>query len=210
MGEKLKPAKDPGRWEQRYVDGDLPWDSDEPDIHLQWVLEEFDVAPCALVEIGCGTGTNTVWLAEAGFDALGLDLSSTAVAMARARATRADTECSFEVTDFLNDELPRGPFGMAFDRGCFHCFDDAAERSLFAARVASLLEPEGLWTSLIGSTDGPDRDTGPPRRSALDIALAIESHFEILHLESSVFDQARHAHARAWVLVARRRQHVVQ
>ena len=210
MSEDGKHGKDPARWEKRYIEGDTPWDSDEPDIHLQWVLEEFDVAPCAAVVIGCGTGTNAVWLSEVGFETVGLDLSATAIAAATQRASDSGATCSFQAIDFLADELPAGTFGMAFDRGCFHCFDEPSERAAFAARVASVLEPEGLWTSVIGSTDGPDRESGPPRRSAADIALAIESHFEILHLESTVFDQDEHAQARAWVLVARRRQHVVQ
>jgi hypothetical protein len=62
-----------------------------------------------------------------------------------------------------------------------------------------------LWHSLIGSTDGPPRDSGPPRRSATEIVASVEPHFEILDLQSTSFDQGSHSHARAWVLVARRR-----
>ncbi|MGA7303523.1 MAG: hypothetical protein WBW88_01565, partial [Rhodothermales bacterium] len=65
--------------------------------------------------------------------------------------------------------------------------------------------PEARWHSLIGSTDGPPRDSGPPRRSAAEIIAAVEPHFEILQLRSTVFDQGDHREARAWVLVARRR-----
>ncbi len=210
MGDGRKPGKDPARWEQRYVDGELPWDSNKPDIHLRWAIEDFDVGPCRAVDIGCGTGTNSVWLDEVGFDVTGLDLSPTAVQLASEKAASAGAQCRFLAVDFLAGELPTEPFGIACDRGCFHCFDEAEDRDRFAARVADLLEPEGLWVSLLGSTDGSPRETGPPRRSVLDIARAIEPYFEILHLESTVFDQHEHAHARAWVLVSRKRIHYVQ
>ncbi len=210
MSDNGKQGKDPARWEQRYQDNELPWDSNKTDIHLKWAVEDFDVGPCKVVVVGCGTGTNAVWLDEAGFDVTGLDLSPTAITRARARAATAGATCEFMALDFMAGDLPPGPFSMAFDRGCFHCFDEAAERSHFASRVADVLDHEGLWISVIGSTDGPPRDTGPPRRSALDIALAIEPFFEVLHLEASVFDQHDHAHARAWVLVARKRIHYLQ
>jgi len=36
-----------------------------------------------------------------------------------------------------------GPFQLVFDRGCFHVFDEPAERSKFAARMAEVLAPDG-------------------------------------------------------------------
>jgi len=83
--------------------------------------------------------------------------------------------------------------------------DGAEGRSRFASRVGELLAPEGMWHSLIGSTDGPPRDTGPPRLSATEIAAAAEPHFEILELRSTMLDREDHGDIRAWVLVAKRR-----
>jgi len=210
MADDAKSKKDPARWEQRYVAGDVPWDADKPDFHLQWAIADFDVRPCRVVDIGCGTGVNSVWLDEAGFEVTGLDISPTAVARAQARAASAGADCQFLTADLMAGDLPFGDFGVACDRGCFHCFDDAEDRDKFAAHVADLLEPEGLWISLLGSTDGPPRESGPPRRSLLDIAQAMESYFEILHLESTVFDQHDHAQARAWLVVARKRIQYIQ
>jgi hypothetical protein len=91
-----------------------------------------------------------------------------------------------------------------FDRGCFHVFDDAAERGKLAAQVASVLAHDGVWLSLIGSTEGAPRDTGPPRRSARDVVGAIEPHLEILALRSAEFRDTPQP-AKAWVCLARRR-----
>ena len=193
-------------WDQRYADGDLPWDSGKPDVHLREVIKRHGIEAGKALEIGCGTGTNTIWLAQQGFEMTVQDLAPNAIAKAKAKVTAAGVQCKFFVGDFLVDEIPGGPFQFVYDRGVFHVFDAAEERSLFASRVAKLLTPGGMWHSLIGSTDGPPRDTGPPRRSATEIVVAMEPHFEILELTSTTFDQGDHSHARAWVLVARKRE----
>lgn len=202
--ERRRPT-DSASWDQRYVEGELPWDSGKPDLHLRGVLEEHSVKLGKALEIGCGTGTNSIWLAEHGFEVTGLDLSQTAIAKAEAKVAAVGVDCHLFVGDFLVDQVPGAPFEFVYDRGCFHVFDGAEERSRFASRVGDLLAPEGVWHSLIGSTDGPPRGSGPPRRSAAEIAAAVEPHFEILELRSTIFDRERHSQARAWVLVARRR-----
>lgn len=205
MNETKSPVKDPARWEQRYVDGDLPWDTGVTDAHLQRMLAAGELTPGRAVEIGCGTGTHVIWLAQQGWDVVGADLSPTAIAQAEAKVAAAGVTCRLLVADLLTDDVPGGPFALAYDRGCFHVFDEADLRARFAERLAALLEPGALWLSVIGSTDGPPRDTGPPRRSATQIAAAVEPHFEVLELRSTSFDEDRHAHARAWAMVARRR-----
>jgi hypothetical protein len=59
-----------------------------------------------------------------------------------------------------------------------------------------------LWLSLIGSTEGPPRDVGPPRRSAREVVLAIESALEIVELRSAEFSGNS---AKAWFCLSRQR-----
>jgi hypothetical protein len=81
---------------------------------------------------------------------------------------------------FSPRRLPDGPFHFIFDRGCFHVFDEPEERSRFVKCVAATLEVGGWWLSLIGSTEGPPREVGPPLRTAREIVLAIEPALEIV------------------------------
>ena len=204
-GERTRP-RDRASWDQRYADSEVPWDSGEVDVHLGGVLERHGIEPGKALEIGCGTGTNTIWLAQQGFAMTGQDIAQNAIARAKAKLAAAGVTCNLFVGDFLVDEVPGAPYQFVYDRGVFHVFDAAEEQSRFTARVADLLMPDGMWHSLIGSTDGPPRDSGPPRRSATAITKAVEPHFEILELSSTTFDLGSHSHARAWVLVARRRK----
>lgn len=206
MSDEKEQPTEQRDWDRRYVDDQLPWDTGEPDPHLAEVIEEHEIAPGKALEVGCGTGTNAIWLAEQGFEVTGVDISETAIARAEKKAAEAQAECEFLTADFLADPIPGAPFDFVYDRGVFHVFDRAAERSQFAAKVAESLAPDGMWHSLIGSTDGPPRETGPPRRSAVEVVSAAEPHFEILELTSTPFDQGRHSQARAWILVARRRE----
>ena len=131
-----------------------------------------------------------------------MDVSPLAIDRARARMGGGRTACRFEVLDFLKDP-PEGPFDFVLDRGCFHVFDAPEVRARFAALVAGVLTPGGLWLSLIGSTEGAARDTGPPRRSARDIASAVEPVLEIVQLRSIHFDLDLEMPPAAWLCLSR-------
>jgi SAM-dependent methyltransferase len=189
-------------WNEKYASGQLPWDTGVPEPLLVEFVNAGGVGPSLTLEVGAGTRTNTIWLAEHGFDVLGVDVSSLAVEKARAKIEGRNLRCRFIASDFLAAPPPEGPFHFVFDRGCFHVFDDAEERARFAAHVAATLAPGGLWLSLIGSTEGPPRDVGPPRRSAREVALAIEPALEIVELRSAEF---RGHDAKAWFCLSRQR-----
>ncbi len=193
-------------WNERYRDADTPWDTGEPDVHLVEFVQSGAVKPGRALDVGCGTGTNAIWLAGQGFSVLGVDLAPRAIEQARAKAADRKSDCRFEALDFLNDRVSGGPFDLVFDRGCFHVFDEAAERERFAEHVASELAPGGRWLSLVGSTEGPARDWGPPRRMLRDVVDAIEPALEILELRSVEFRANLPGPAAAWLCLARPRE----
>lgn len=189
-------------WNESYASGFLPWDTGLPEPVLVEFVAAGGVRPGPSLEVGAGTGTNAIWMAENGFDVLGIDVSPLAVERATAKMGGRDLRCRFAAWDFLAAPPPQGPFQFVFDRGCFHVFDEPDERLQFAVQVAAALAPGGLWLSLVGSTEGEPRDIGPPRRSARDIALAIEPALEIVELRSAEF---RGHGANAWFCLSRRR-----
>lgn len=189
-------------WNESYASGQLPWDTGEPEPLLVEFVTSGAVTPGSTLEIGAGTGTNAIWMAERGFDVLGVDVSPLAVERARAKMDGRALRCRFAASDFLAASPDSGPFQFVFDRGCFHVFDEPDERQRFAARVAAALAPDGLWLSLIGSTEGSAREVGPPRRSACEVTNAIEPALEIVELRSVEF---RGHGAKAWFCLSRQR-----
>src|SRR4051812_1360367 len=116
-------------WNDRYRDGNLPWDTGEPSSELQRVLGQNTIQPCRVLELGCGTGTNSVWLARQGFEATGIDVAPIAVKRAEERAQAAQVKVRFVVADVLNMPYPDERFEFFFDRGCYHAVRrDAPER----------------------------------------------------------------------------------
>ncbi|HET7103634.1 MAG TPA: class I SAM-dependent methyltransferase [Terracidiphilus sp.] len=189
-------------WNESYASGQLPWDTGQPEPLLVDFIASSGVKAGKTLEIGSGTGTNAIWMAERGFDVLGVDVSPLAVERARAKMKDRALGCRFAALDILTTPPPGGPFQFVFDRGCFHVFDEPEERHQFAAQVATALAPGGLWLSLIGSTEGPPREVGPPRRSAAEVALALEPLLEVVELRSAEFHGAN---ARAWTCLSRKR-----
>lgn len=134
-----------------------------------------------------------------------IDVSSTAVEMARDKAGNAGIQIDIVNADVLKDNIPNGPFKFVFDRGCFHSLDPAEGRSRLVEIIWQNIEPEGYWFSLIGSTDGPDREHGPPRMSVIDIASLVEPRFEIIHLKSVYLNTNLPEPPRGWACFMRRR-----
>jgi SAM-dependent methyltransferase len=196
-------------WNANYAsDQLLPWDTGEPEPHLVEVVQQNLVPRGRALEVGCGTGTNSIWLDTQGFEVVALDLAPLAIERARAKAeAAAASHCQFEVRDFLAGEPMQGSFQFVFDRGCFHVFSEQEQQVAFASRVASLLGPDGVWLSLIGSTEGPAREMGPPRRSALEIVSAVEPYLELATLRAIQFAPipGETAAPRAWLCLWRRR-----
>src|SRR5439155_8349298 len=120
MQPKNQPEPEAIRWDNRYKGGDTPWDTGFPSTELERSLAEMQLPPGRALELGCGTGTNTVWLAQHGFDCTGVDLSPRAIARARQRADEAGVQVNFLEADLTALPDLGGPFDFLFDRGCYH------------------------------------------------------------------------------------------
>ncbi|MBT8042545.1 MAG: class I SAM-dependent methyltransferase, partial [Pontiella sp.] len=150
-------------FEQMYREGDTPWDHGTHDFNLEEIIAQFGIRPCKILDLGCGTGSNSIWLAQQGFDVVGIDLSDTAIRQAQKKTGKAGMNCSFQSADFLEDDIKGAPFALVFDRGCLHSIPGSDDRARFAGRVAAMLDREGYWLSLIGNADEPPREVGPPQ-----------------------------------------------
>ena len=145
------------RFQKRYASGDTPWEIGKPDVNLMETVTATPIAPCKALDIGCGTGDNSIWLAQNNFQVTGIDASEIAIQKATGKALQAKVKCSFKTLDFLTGKIEGAAFGFAFDRGCFHTLSSDEERKSFAANVAAHLKAEGLWLSLVGSADAQSR-----------------------------------------------------
>jgi SAM-dependent methyltransferase len=194
------------RFKGQYEAHDTPWDIGAPDFNLINAVTSTPIKPCNALDIGCGTGDNAIWLAQQGFDVVGIDTSAVAIEKAKHKALQSHAKCDFIVGNFLTDTIEGAPFRFVFDRGLFHVFESDEEREKLGENVHRHLEKGGLWLSLIGNADEQRQTPGPPQRTARDIVNAVEPYFEILSFVSGHFGSNSLEPPRAWICLMRKRR----
>lgn len=196
-------------WEDHYKNATerLPWDIGTPALELQEVFAELDMAGKPVLEIGCGTGTNAVWMAQQKCKVVATDVSPTAIEQAQEKAASAKVEVKFAVADILeNAAVPDGSVDFVFDRGVYHVMSEE-KRSVYADRVADSLNAGGFWLTLAGSKDEvrENLDQGPPQLSAVEVIGPVEKKFEIYRLERSSFSLPNGSKHVAWIALMKKR-----
>ena len=166
---------DPVDWEARYRAGDTPWDRGAAP-PLEEFFRDHKVTGEVLVP-GCGTGHDVRLLASCGAKVTGLDLSDTALAMARSH--RAVAGEHYERGDlFALPEEWAGRFDWVVEHTCF-CAIPPARRADYVAAVARVLKPGGSLLAVFFLDPGVDE--GPPHGvTKEEIAARFDSDFELL------------------------------
>jgi SAM-dependent methyltransferase len=143
-----------------YLVGFKPWDTGVTPPELVAAVESPDALPAGrALELGCGTGTNAVYLARHGWDVTAIDMIGSAVRAARRRATAAGVTPRLLQGDVTRlDELGVGAgYTLVFDLGCFHSIP-TGRRDDYAAGVTRAAAP-GATFLLFGFLPG-GRATG--------------------------------------------------
>lgn len=93
-----------------------PWDIG-PREELVSLVESGRIKPCRAIDLGCGAGANTIYLAQHGFNMTGVDYADAAIGKSRARARKADVQVNFLVDDLTNLRHISGTFDFLLDYG---------------------------------------------------------------------------------------------
>lgn len=192
-------------WQEHYRSGNIPWDSGRPSAELMRVVAAENIVPCRALELGCGTGTNSVWLAQQGFDVTALDIAELAIESARQRAAAAGMSIRFLTADLLDPPDFDTKFAFFFDRGCYHAVrrDDP---QAYAEAVADMLTDNARGLVLAGNAAEP-HVPGPPVVTECDIRAELGPHFHIEQLTEFRFDSAPGSdeHFLAWSILVRKK-----
>ncbi|MFL5340004.1 MAG: class I SAM-dependent methyltransferase [Gemmataceae bacterium] len=198
------PPSDRDHWESRYrTPGPPPWDTGQPSAELRRRLAEFAVPPGRAVELGCGTGSNAVWLAQQGFEVTGIDISPTAIDRAKQRAAAAGVAVRFLAADVTRLQDLGTPFAFFFDRGCYHAVRRAGPEP-YLRELARITAPGALGVVLTGNAK-EERKPGPPVVSEETIRAELGRDFDVLSLEEFRFDQDEPDPPLGWSCVLRRK-----
>ena len=117
-----------------------------------------------MLDAGCGTGENALYVASLGLSVLGVDAAETALAIARKKADDRGIEVEFAAADAFHLERLGRRFETVLDCGLFHTFD-GDERPSYVVSLATVTERDGTLYVLCFSDDGPDTGPHPIRKS---------------------------------------------
>jgi SAM-dependent methyltransferase len=120
----------------RYSFVPIPYDIG-PREELVSLVESKRVKPCRAIDLGSGTASNVVYLAQHGFDVTGVDYSPAALEMGRRRAQEAGVEVTFIEDDLTDLQHVKGTFDLLVDYGTL---DDLRppQRDLYMKNVLPL------------------------------------------------------------------------
>lgn len=130
--------------------GFTPWDTGHIYGDLQWLIEGPDALPPGrALDLGCGTGAQSIYLASHGWRTTGVELVPRALAAASMRALQAGSTARFVSGDVARlDTLPlAGPFSLLLDIGCLHGLAES-QRDAYIAGTAAVAAPGATFLLL--------------------------------------------------------------
>jgi SAM-dependent methyltransferase len=106
----------------------IPWDLG-PRLELVELVENCRLLPCKAIDLGCGTASNAIFLAQHGFDVTGTDYSAGAMEMCRQRGAVAGVNINWIEDDLTNLQHVRDQFDLLVDWGVYDDLKPADRRA---------------------------------------------------------------------------------
>ncbi|MBC7299592.1 MAG: class I SAM-dependent methyltransferase [Nocardia sp.] len=157
-------------WNASYLDGPAPWDIGAPQPAVVRLAETAGFRGPVL-DVGCGTGDNALFIAARGLPVLGVDVAEAALGAARQAADDREIDADFAMADALHLQRLYRRFETVLDCGLFHTFDES-ERIEYVASLASITDSGGTLYVLCFSDTGPDTGPHPVTEQALTAPFA--------------------------------------
>ena len=167
---------------------EIPWNIDVPPHQLVELVDSRKVKPCKTIDLGCGIGNSAVYLASRGFGVTGIDVSTTAINIAKDNATKKEIKCDFLVADVLGDLCEvKETFDFAFEWELLHHIFPEHRRK-YVANVHKLLNPGSVYLSVCFSEkDSEFGGSGNYRLTGLGTVLYFSSKHELRRLFEPFF-----------------------
>jgi SAM-dependent methyltransferase len=141
------------RWERLWLNPEFSphWKTDDPQQELFEAIESgWFPKNQRIIDVGCGNGEVSRWLAAKGFTVLGLDYSAAAIENCRRLSAGHSNPPIFKVVDLCREDLQLEPVFSLIDRGCFHRIVGNLRR-VFARNIARITLEGGHFLLLAGT-----------------------------------------------------------
>jgi cyclopropane fatty-acyl-phospholipid synthase-like methyltransferase len=163
-----------------------PWDIGRPQIEIVRLEEKGEIMGSVL-DIGCGTGENAVFLA-ARHNVTGIDGSPSGIAKAKQKAKDRKTKVTFKTADALKLEKLGKKFDTIIDSALFHVFTDE-ETAKYEKSLRTALKKNGnLFVLCFSDKDKENRIMHPRRISSDEITSVFKDGWKINYIKEAVYE----------------------
>ena len=191
-----------GSWDAWYRAERPPWEIDRPQPAVQRLLDD-GAFHGDVLDVGCGTGENTMLLASRGLRVLGVDWAAAAVEMARAKAAERSLAVEFAIADALRLDGLGQSFDTVLDSALFHTFSDEA-RTGYVPSLASVTRP-GSRLFLLCFSELEPWGGGPRRVTQAEIRDAFADGWVVRSIVPERYEMSfRPGYALAWLATIER------
>jgi ubiquinone/menaquinone biosynthesis C-methylase UbiE len=203
----MTTAPDRSRFEQAYA-GKAPWDIGKPQPSIVGVADQIRGA---VLDCGCGTGENALFLARRGCQVTGIDFLEEPIRRASQKAREQESTASFQVKDALTLGSWEERFDAILDCGLFHVFGDE-DRHKYVSGLSNVINPGGKLYLMCFSDEEPGTQ-GPRRVTRNELEQAFAQNWTLLSLTPVRFEirpdydevQFSQGGPKAWFLIAGRK-----
>jgi ubiquinone/menaquinone biosynthesis C-methylase UbiE len=153
---KLMPDYD---WDSDYESGDFRhWEPNPSSPELAALIASGLIGKNAkILDVGCGGGLDTIFLAQRGFSAVGVDLSKKALEIAKARGDKVHAKVDWLLGSVFDLPIESQTIDFVMDRGLFHLVEDV-DRPRYSSEMFRVLRSGGCVL-----IRGASKDTGQER-----------------------------------------------
>jgi cyclopropane fatty-acyl-phospholipid synthase-like methyltransferase len=163
---------------QLFYLGTPPWDSGITPPELMEFIESHP--PGRAIDLGCGTGTNAITLAQHGWQVSGVDFVRKAIRKGKRKGWSAGVEVDLHIGDVTDPNFFESEYDLILDIGCYHSLSNE-QRQAYRENLSKYLAPQGTY--LLYSFTAEDENSS--RFTPKDL-VAFEAIFDLNRREDNV------------------------
>lgn len=143
--------------ERVYEEPPAVWTSKTPPEELVGLVESGKIKPCRVLDVGCGEGFYSIYLAKKGFEVTGIDLAENAIKLAKQNAEENGVKVNFMAMDVSNIEKLNEKYDFVLEWALLHHLPHET-REKYVESLSKLLNKNGKYLSV--SFNINDRKSG--------------------------------------------------
>jgi len=156
-----------------------------------------------VLDVGCRTGDNALYLAQRHYEVVGIDISPSVIEKAMKKAAKSELNVEFLIYDALNLKQLNSSFDTVIDSGVFHIFSDL-ERRIFVDGLACVIPPGGRFHMLVFS-DQEMRSQGIRKVTRKEIETVFTApRWKIANIDEACYENIPVGCSMAWIATIER------